>query len=150
VFAARGAGLHVLVRSSRAVAWEALARSVSTVSLGHPPQGRDRPLAAVLDADPIVGEPPPGEPARVTFLLREELTTWGANVLGWADVVILQSPSEAEATLAARALGIARSQADLERMADDMAAVVSQGSVQWVRLQPTPLELDLIGPPGRH
>jgi len=82
--------------------------------------------------------------------VREELTTWGANVLGWADVVILQSPSEAEAALAAKALGIARAQADLSRMPDDMTAVVSQGSIHWVRLQPTPMELDLIGPPTRR
>jgi hypothetical protein len=155
---AAGAGLHVLVRSPRPAAWEVLARSVNTprevVSLADPngpPQRRAQPLAVVRDADPNAGEPaPPAERARLTFLVREELTTWGASALGWADVVILQSPSEAEAALAARALGIAPAQADLARMPSEITAVVSQGSVHWVRLQPTPVELDLLGPPARH
>jgi hypothetical protein len=104
----------------------------------------------ILDTSPIAGEPAaPGERARVTVVVREELTSWDASALTWADVVILQRLTAAEADLAATALQLTGAGTDLTRLRPDAVALVSRGSVHQLRLRPTALERDLIGSPAR-
>ncbi|GAA3230572.1 hypothetical protein ACFO1B_26915 [Dactylosporangium siamense] len=86
---------------------------------------------------------------RTTVVVRHELTQVDTELLGSADVVLMQPLTTAEAAIAAPALGVAPAEAWLSRISGPMVTIASQGTMRWATLDPTELELRTIGAPIR-
>ncbi len=151
-------GARVVVQTGRPAAWEPVLRGVSTPAdaimlvppgrpVGLPPGSALVPQFVVLDVGPVLGDAPvPPGPWGTTLVLREDLATADMDLLGRADVVILQPLSPAEAELAGVALGLGDGQEWLARIRADMVGVVSRRTVRWALLTPTAIEAQVIGP----
>jgi type VII secretion protein EccE len=83
-------------------------------------------------------------PWRTTLVLRDELTSRDVDLLAHAEHVLLQPLTAAEAALAAPALGIGQAREWLSRTPQDMVAVVWHGTLRWVLLHPTGIELETL------
>jgi hypothetical protein len=109
-----------------------------------------RPHFLVVDLGPAMAPAPEvGAPWRATLVLREELASWDVGLLQHSDVVVLQRLTEAEAGIAASALGIAEAHSWLPRIHPEMVALISRARLRWVLLGPTPTEQALLGPLAR-
>jgi hypothetical protein len=75
----------------------------------------------------------PAHAVPVTFALLDPPTATDADVLRGADVVVCQSLDASAAAVVAAALGLAEARTWLTRVDREMAAVVSDGIVRWVR-----------------
>jgi hypothetical protein len=152
-------GSHVLVQTTRPWAWEAFSRGLGpgapltvmapgpvTVPPGHPLH----PLLTVVDAGPVAADRSPGTPWHSTLVLRDDLSPVDVDVLGRADLALLQPLHPAEAAVAVSVLGLSRDQeAWLARAQPGMVGVVHKRSVRWAALSQTQYEQQLIGSPNR-
>lgn len=86
---------------------------------------------------------------RTTVVVRHELAPVDAELLGGADLVLMQPLTVAEAAVAAPALGVVPAEPWLSRIAGPMVTIASQGTVRWATLDPTELELHTVGTPNR-
>jgi hypothetical protein len=109
-----------------------------------------RPHLVIVDVGPTMGPGPGvGAPWRATLVVREDLASWDVGLLQHSDVVVLQRLTDAEAGVAASALGIAEAQSWLPRIHPEMVALISRARLQWVLLGPTATEQGLLGPVAR-
>lgn len=152
-------GAHVLVQTTRPGAWEAFSRGLGpgapltvmapgpvTVPPGHPLH----PLLTIVDAGPVAADRTPGTPWHSTLVLRDDLSPVDVDVLGRADLALLQPLNPAEAAVAVSVLGLSRDQeAWLARAQPGMIGVVHRRSVRWAALSQTQYEQQLIGSPNR-
>ncbi|WP_162907771.1 type VII secretion protein EccE [Allorhizocola rhizosphaerae] len=153
-------GAHVLVQTTRPWAWEAFSRGLGpgapltvmapgpvTVPPGHPLH----PLLTIVDAGPVAADRSPGTPWHSTLVLRDDLSPVDVDVLGRADLALLQPLHPAEAAVAVSVLGLSRDQESwLARAQPGMVGVVHRRSVRWAALQQTQFEQQLIGSPNRE
>jgi len=152
-------GSHVLVQTTRPWAWEAFSRGLGpgapltvmapgpvTVPPGHPLH----PLLTIVDAGPVAADRSSGTPWHSTLVLRDDLSPVDVDVLGRADLALLQPLHPAEAAVAVSVLGLSRDQeAWLARAQPGMVGVVHKRSVRWAALSQTQYEQQLIGSPNR-
>ncbi|HEX6682466.1 MAG TPA: hypothetical protein VF062_06700 [Candidatus Limnocylindrales bacterium] len=152
-------GSHVLVQTTRPWAWESFSRGLGpgaaltvmapgpvTVPPGHPLH----PLLTIVDAGPVAADRSPGTPWHSTLVLRDDLSPVDVDVLGRADLALLQPLHSAEAAVAVSVLGLSRDQeAWLARAQPGMIGVVHKRSVRWAALSQTQYEQQLIGSPNR-
>ncbi len=154
-------GVHVLVQTGRPDAWEPFVRAVTlpsdTIALvppgrpvALPPAAPFAPQLVVVDAGPVLGEPPAGEaPWRTTLVVRDDLAPTDLDTLARADLVILQPLRPDEAALAGATLGLGDGQQWLTRIRADMVGIVNRRTVRFALLCATGLEQQLIGTPER-
>lgn len=159
VLRAMALGARVAVRTGRPRVWEPFVRGVggtgggiAVLPPGRPPAGAPgsplSPLLLVVDAGAAADDPGPAWQA--TLVVRDELTAADADVLGRADLAVLQPLDQREAALAGAALGLGGSAEWLTRIRDDMVAVVNRRALRWALLSPTGIESQLIGRPARR
>jgi len=159
-FRALALGAQVVVQSARPAAWGTFARVMSSpndaIRLVPPGTVLDqtpnqaRPRLVVQDSGPSVGGHEVGRTGwSVTMSVREELTAWDVDVLGVADVVLMQPLTPTEAELSASVLGLSEMKHSLSGIRADLVTVVSQGTVRWTLIAPTSVERQLIGVPNR-
>lgn len=148
-------GAHVLVQTTRPWAWEAFTRGLGsgaaltvmapgpvTVPPGHPLH----PLLTIVDAGPVAADRSPGTPWHSTLVLRDDLSPVDVDVLGRADLALLQPLQPAEAAVAVSVLGLSRDQESwLARAQPGMIGVIHRRSVRWAALSQTQYEQQLIG-----
>jgi hypothetical protein len=104
----------------------------------------------VVDTVAVPGGDGP-DPAWCTRLVvRDGLTPADTDLLGRADLAVLQPLDGREAALAGAALGLGGSAQWLTRIREDMVAVVNRRALRWALLSPTPIESQLVGPPARR
>lgn len=153
-------GAHVLVQTTRPWAWEAFTRGLGpgapltvmapgpvTVPPGHPLH----PLLTIVDAGPVAADRSPGTPWHSTLVLRDDLSPVDVDVLGRADLALLQPLQAAEAAVAVSVLGLSRDQeAWMSRAQPGMIGVVHKRSMRWAALSQTQFEQQLIGSPNRE
>jgi type VII secretion protein EccE len=153
-------GARVVVQTTRPYAWEPFVRGVSTPgeTIAVIPPGRPvpaapgtplHPLLTVVDAGPVPAEALTGGGWQATLVVRDELTPADMDVLGRADLVVLQPLRPDEATVAGSTLGLGDAAGWLTRIRPDMVGVVNRRAVRWALLSSTPIEQQLIGPPAR-
>ncbi|WP_434742548.1 type VII secretion protein EccE [Micromonospora sp. SH-82] len=158
---AMAAGARVAVQTARPRSWEPFARGVGTPGAAIPllPPGRQvagdpatalRPLLVVVDAGRMPAAFGPGTPWQTVLVVRDELTPTDVDLLGRADLAVLQPLTADEAALAGTALGLGGSAGWLTRIRADMVAVVNRRALRWALLSPTPIESQLIGRPTRR
>ncbi|GGM21511.1 type VII secretion protein EccE [Micromonospora yangpuensis] len=161
VLRAMALGARVVVRTARPRLWEPFVRAVGspggTIPLLPPGRSVDgvagsplRPSLVVIDAGPVPVDRTPAPAWQTTLVVRDELTPADADLLGRADLAVLQPLGPGEATLAGTALGLGGSADWLTRIRHDMVAVVNRRALRWALLSPTPIEAQLIGPPARR
>jgi type VII secretion protein EccE len=148
-------GAHVLVQTTRPMAWEAFSRGLGggaplTVMAPGPvtvPPGQPlHPLLTIVDAGPVAADRSPGSPWHSTLVLRDDLSPVDIDVLGRADLALLQPLQAAEAAVAVSVLGLSRDQeAWLSRAQPGMVGVVHRRSVRWAAMSQTQYEQQLIG-----
>ncbi|HCT80333.1 MAG TPA: type VII secretion protein EccE [Micromonosporaceae bacterium] len=148
-------GAHVLVQTTRPGAWEAFSRGLGsgaalTVMAPGPvtvPPGQPlHPLLTIVDAGPVAADRSPGSPWHSTLVLRDDLSPVDVDVLGRADLALLQPLHPAEAAVAVSVLGLSRDQESwLSRAQPGMVGVVHRRSVRWAALSQTQYEQQLIG-----
>jgi type VII secretion protein EccE len=148
-------GAHILVQTTRPWAWEAFSRGLGagapltvmapgpvTVPPGHPLH----PLLTIVDAGPVAADRSQGTPWHSTLVLRDDLSPVDVDVLGRADLALLQPLHPAEAAVAVSVLGLSRDQESwLARAQPGMIGVIHRRSVRWAALSQTPYEQQLIG-----
>ncbi|MFI5915509.1 type VII secretion protein EccE [Dactylosporangium sp. NPDC051541] len=162
VLRALAVGARVLVQSARPQTWEPFLRalgnveSLSLIASGPvpdpPPATATSPQLLLLDVGPVPGQANPilESPWRTMLFLRNELTTADSDLLIRSDLTLLQPLTPPEADLAAGVLDLHESHDWFIRVGPAMLAVVAnRETVRWTHLAPTPLELQLIGPPTR-
>jgi hypothetical protein len=159
-FRALALGAQVIIQSARPAAWGTFARVMSSPNdairlvppgtvLDQSPN-QSRPRLVVQDSGPSVGAQHTGRTGwSVTMSVREELTAWDVDVLGVADLVLMQPLTPTEAELAASVLGLTEMKQSLSGIRADLVTVVSQGTVRWTLIAPTSVERQLIGVPTR-
>jgi hypothetical protein len=156
VFRALALGASAVIQTGRPGAWGAFGRiggaqgSVRVVPPGvvsGEPASAARPRLVILDAGLAAGADATGQPWTATMSVREELTAWDIDVLGGADLVLMQPLPAPEAELAASVLGLGDVRHSLSGIRADMATVVSRGTVRWAVIAPTAIERQLIGVP---
>jgi type VII secretion protein EccE len=148
-------GAHVLVQTTRPWAWEAFSRGLGpgaplTVMAPGPvtvPPGQPlHPLLTIVDAGPVAADRSSGSPWHSTLVLRDDLSPVDVDVLGRADLALLQPLQAAEAAVAVSVLGLSRDQESwLARAQPGMVGVVHKRSVRWAALSQTQYEQQLIG-----
>jgi ESX secretion system protein EccE len=160
VFRALAVGARVVVRTTSPQQWQDLGR----VATGRPDRldvtAGDQPPAAVggpaqpvfvLDDFGQIGATVTATPWLAHVTLLRQLTARGVNPLKDADVVLLQRLAGAEAEIAAAVLRLEQRNAmRVQALFDDMVAVVGGGIDRHASLTPTPIERELLGPPGRR
>jgi len=151
---AMGVGARVFVETGRPDAWADFAQRFALrsddLTVGvvgafstrpAAPASPDRPRLVVVDAGyPVAVASTVGW--QTTLVLREELTERDADLFT-ADVAIVQRLTEAEASIAARALP-AQVREWLPRIAAEMVAVVGGQGLRWAMLAPTTIERRLL------
>lgn len=148
-------GAYVLVQTTRPWAWEAFTRGLgsgaplSVMAPGPvtvPPGTPLRPLLSIVDAGPVAADRTPGTPWHSTLVVRDDLSPVDVDVLGRADLALLQPLQPAEAAVAVSVLGLSRDQeAWLSRAQPGMVGVVHKRSVRWAAMSQTSYEQQLIG-----
>jgi hypothetical protein len=152
-------GAYVLVQTTRPWAWEAFARGLGAGApltvmapgpVTVPPATPLRPLMSIIDAGPVAADRTPGTPWHSTLVVRDDLSPVDVDVLGRADVALLQPLQPAEAAVAVSVLGLSRDQESwLSRAQPGMVGVVHKRSVRWAAMSQTSYEQQLIGPLSR-
>jgi type VII secretion protein EccE len=160
VLRAMALGARVVVQTARPYAWEPFVRGVSTPgeTIAVVPPGRPIntapavalfPLLVVVDVGPVAPDGLPGGGWQASLVVRDELTPVDTDALGRVDLAVLQPLRPDEAALAGATLGLGDAAGWLTRIRPDMVGVVNRRTVRWALLSPTPIEQQLIGPPGR-
>jgi hypothetical protein len=160
IFRAVAIGARVCVQTLRPQAWEGFPQrtGIGAAQLAFAAPGARLPASAdaahpeliVLDVgalnwnavDTACGW-------RASVVVRHEVAAVDADLLGNADLAVLQPLTGPEAAIAAPALGIPQTEPWLSRISVPMVAVASQGTVRWATLDPTEAELRTIGQPNR-
>ncbi|MCO8277413.1 type VII secretion protein EccE [Actinoplanes sp. TRM 88003] len=153
-------GARVVVQTARPRAWEPFVRgaavpgeSIAVVPPGRPieiaPGSALHPLLIVVDIGPVGADNRPGDGWQATLVVRDEFSAADVDVASRADLLILQPLRPEEATLLGGALGLGEVAQWMTRIRPDMVGVVNRRAVRWAALAHTPIELQLIGPPGR-
>ncbi|WP_213451506.1 type VII secretion protein EccE [Rhizomonospora bruguierae] len=153
-------GARVVVQTGRPQAWERFVRGASApgeaillVPPGRPiaaaPGTSLQPLLVVVDIGPVGVDPNAAPGWQATLIVRDELSPVDLDALTRSDVVILQPLRPDEASLVGAALGIGDSAQYLPRIRQDMVGVIHRRTLRWALLTPTPIELQLVGPPAR-
>jgi hypothetical protein len=158
-FRAFAVGAQLVVRTGAPESWRGFAEAATgqaqrawvTAPDYEPriPAGPSRPLLLLDDVglSAAAAHPAPWC-AHVTLLRR--LTAQGLGALKDADVVVMQRLSPGEATVAAGALRLdTRDEMRVQALYDDMVAVIGGGIDRHFALTLTPVELAMLGPPGR-
>ncbi|WP_435829719.1 type VII secretion protein EccE [Micromonospora costi] len=154
-------GARVVVQTTRPRTWEPFVRGVGAPGGTIPllPPGRPlpdvtatplRPLLLVVDVGPVPADATPDPPWSSTLVVRDGLTSSDVDVLGRADLAVLQPLTAGEAALAGTALGLGDAADWLTRVRDDMVAVVNRRALRWVLLSLSSVEAHLVGRPSRH
>ncbi|WP_250002223.1 type VII secretion protein EccE [Actinoplanes sp. M2I2] len=153
-------GARVVVQTARPQAWEPFVRgaampgeSIAVVPPGRPieiaPGSALHPLLIVVDIGPVGADNRPGDGWQATLVVRDEFSAVDVDVASRADLLILQPLRPEEATLVGGALGLGEVAQWMTRIRPDMVGVVNRRAVRWAVLAHTPIEKQLIGPPGR-
>jgi type VII secretion protein EccE len=153
-------GARVVVQTARPRAWEPFVRgaavpgeSIAVVPPGRPveiaPGSAMHPLLVVVDIGPVGADSRPGAGWQATLVVRDEFAAADVDVASRADLLILQPLRPDEATLIGGALGLGEVAQWMTRIRPDMVGVVNRRAVRWAALAHTPIETQLIGPPGR-
>ncbi|HET9517183.1 MAG TPA: type VII secretion protein EccE, partial [Actinoplanes sp.] len=153
-------GARVVVQTARPQAWEPFVRgaavpgeSIAVVPPGRaldiPPGTALHPLLVVVDVGPVGPDTRPGHGWQATLVVRDAFTPADVDVATRADLLVIQPLLADEAALAGSALGLGDAAAWLMRIRPDMVGVVNRRAVRWAALSATPIETQLIGPPGR-
>jgi hypothetical protein len=109
-----------------------------------------RPEVIVVDVGPVTWtNVSPAGSWQTTMVVRHELAQPDTDLLGSADLVLMQQLTEPEATIAAAAVGMPNVEQWLPRISPTMISTVSQGRVQWATLSPSDLETRVLGPVAR-
>ncbi|MBB4695803.1 type VII secretion protein EccE [Paractinoplanes abujensis] len=157
---AMAVGARVVVQTARPRAWEPFVRgaavpgeSIAVVPPGRPieiaPGSALHPLLIVVDIGPVGADNRPGEGWQATLVVRDEFSAADVDVASRADLLILQPLRPEEATLIGGALGLGEVAQWMTRIRPDMVGVVNRRAVRWAALAHTPIETQLVGPPGR-
>ncbi|HET6482338.1 MAG TPA: type VII secretion protein EccE [Actinoplanes sp.] len=160
ILRAMALGARVVVQTARPRAWEPFVRgaavpgeSVAVVPPGRPieiaPGSALQPLLIVIDIGPVGADSRPGDGWQATLVVRDEFSAADVDVASRADLLILQPLRPEEATLVGGALGLGEVAQWMTRIRPDMVGVVNRRAVRWAVLAHTPIETQLIGPPGR-
>jgi len=153
-------GARVVVQTARPRAWEPFVRgaavpgeSIAVVPPGRaieiPPGSALHPLLVVVDIGPVGADNRPGAGWQATLVVRDEFSAADVDVASRADLLLLQPLRVEEATLLGGALGLGEVAQWMTRIRPDMVGVVNRRAVRWAALAQTPIETQLIGPPGR-
>ncbi|MBU2667688.1 type VII secretion protein EccE [Actinoplanes bogorensis] len=153
-------GARVVVQTARPRAWEPFVRgaAVPGESIAVVPPGRAveiapgsalHPLLVVVDIGPVGADNRPGDGWQATLVVRDEFSAVDVDVASRADLLILQPLRPEEATLLGGALGLGEVAQWMTRIRPDMVGVVNRRAVRWAALAHTPIEAQLVGPPGR-
>ncbi|MCM4079360.1 type VII secretion protein EccE [Paractinoplanes hotanensis] len=153
-------GARVVVQTARPRAWEPFVRgaavpgeSIAVVPPGRPieiaPGSALHPLLIVVDIGPVGADNRAGDGWQATLVVRDEFSAADVDVASRADLLILQPLRPEEATLVGGALGLGEVAQWMTRIRPDMVGVVNRRAVRWAALAHTPIEVQLIGPPGR-
>jgi type VII secretion protein EccE len=153
-------GARVVVQTARPRAWEPFVRgaavpgeSIAVVPPGRaieiPPGSALHPLLVVVDVGPVSADNRPGAGWQATLVVRDEFSAADVDVASRADLLVLQPLRVEEATLLGGALGLGEVAQWMTRIRPDMVGVVNRRAVRWAMLAHTPIETQLIGPPGR-
>ncbi|MGI5211560.1 type VII secretion protein EccE [Plantactinospora sp. CA-290183] len=154
-------GARIVVQTARPRAWEPFVRGASapgeTIAVippgrpvGGPPGTQLHPLLVVVDVGPVAADTQPGPGWQASLVVRDELAAVDVDVVSRADLVVLQPLRPNEAQLAGMALGLGDSAEWLTRIREDMVGVINRRVLRWALLSATPIESQLIGPPGRY
>ena len=148
-------GASLAVQTTRPDSWVPFLQqcgvSRDRVSLGQPgtaparPATADKPLLVVYDAGPV--DPKAVAPVgrwQTTLVVREELTAWDVDLLGAANLVLMQRLTDVEAAMAAAALRFGQVQGWLPRISAEMVAVSEPGQLRWAMLDCTALERQML------
>ncbi|MEV4351796.1 type VII secretion protein EccE [Actinoplanes sp. NPDC049596] len=160
VLRAMALGARVMVQTARPRAWEPFVRgaavpgeSIAVVPPGRPveiaPGSALHPLLVVVDIGPVGSDNRPGAGWQATLVVRDEFSAADVDVASRADLLILQPLRPEEATLIGAALGLGEVAQWMTRIRPDMIGVVNRRAVRWAALAHTPIETQLVGPPGR-
>ncbi|WP_127500126.1 type VII secretion protein EccE [Actinoplanes solisilvae] len=153
-------GARVVVQTARPRAWEPFVRgaAVPGESIAVVPPGRAieivpgsalHPILLVVDIGPVGADSRAGDGWQTTLIVRDEFAAADVDVASRADLLILQPLRPEEATLIGGALGLGEVAQWMTRIRPDMVGVVNRRAVRWAALAHTPIETQLIGPPGR-
>jgi type VII secretion protein EccE len=153
-------GARVVVQTARPQAWEPFVRgaAVPGESIAVVPPGRAfeiapgsalHPLLIVVDVGPVGADNRPGAGWQATLVVRDEFTPVDVDVASRADLLVLQPLRPAEAILIGSAMGLGEVAQWMTKIRPDMVGVVNRRAVRWAALAQTPIESQLIGPPGR-
>ncbi|HEU4348439.1 MAG TPA: type VII secretion protein EccE [Actinoplanes sp.] len=153
-------GARVVVQTTRPQAWEPFVRGAAAPggSVAMVPPGRAveiaagsalHPLMVVVDVGPVGADPHPGRGWQATIVVRDEFGPADVDVASRADLLVLQPLRADEADLVGAAIGLGETAQWLTRIRPDMVGLVNRQAVRWAALAQTPLETQLIGPPGR-
>ena len=153
-------GARVVVQTARPRAWEPFVRgaavpgeSIAVVPPGRPieiaPGSALHPLLVVVDIGAVGADNRPGDGWQATLVVRDEFTAADVDIASRADLLLLQPLRPDEATLVGGALGLGEVAQWMTRIRPDMVGVVNRRAVRWAALAYTPIETQLVGPPGR-
>lgn len=157
---AMAVGARVVVQTARPQAWEPFVRgaAVPGEAIAVVPPGRAieiapgsaiQPLLVVVDVGPVGADNRPGAGWQATLVVRDDFSPADVDVASRADLLMLQPLRPDEATLIGGALGLGEVAQWMTRIRPDMVGVVNRRAVRWAALAETPIEAQLIGPPGR-
>ncbi len=160
VFRALALGARVIVRTTSPQLWQHLGSAATgrhdrlvAISGDQQPQAVGGPAQPLLILDDFgqIGAPVTGMPWLAHVTLLRQLTQRGVNALKDADVVLMQRLSATEAEIATAVLRLEQRNAmRVQALFDDMVAVVGGEIDRHASLTPTPIERELLGPPGRR
>jgi hypothetical protein len=153
-------GARVVVQTARPQAWSPFVRgaavpgeSIAVIPPGRaveiPPGSPLHPLLVVVDVGPVGADTRPGAGFQATLVVRDDFSPADVDVASRADLLVLQPLRPDEATLVGATLGLGEAAQWLTRIRVDMVGVVNRRAVRWAALAQTPIEAQLIGPPGR-
>jgi hypothetical protein len=160
VIRAMALGARVVVQTARPQVWDPFVRGVSTPgeTIAVIPPGRPvaahpgtslHPLLVLVDVGPVAADGLAGGGWQASLVVRDDLASVDVDALARADLVILQRLRPDEAALAGSTLGLGDAAGWLTRIRPDMVGAVNRRVVRWALLSATPIEQQLIGPPGR-
>ena len=153
-------GARVVVQTARPQAWEPFVRgaavpgeAIAVVPPGRaveiPPGSSLHPLLVVVDVGPVGADPRPGSGWQATLVVRDDFSPADVDVASRADLLIVQPLRPDEANLVGTAIGLGETAQWLTRIRPDMVGLINRRAVRWAMLAQTPIEAQLIGPPGR-